>query len=100
MIIIATIWLIGSLIAIYIADRKYLWEPLLKILTISTILALIYNGYTVYNPNANNLIGGVIEVNETWNLALFIAIIEGIMITGPIALIYDIHMYYKIKRKA
>ena len=98
--IIIIIWFISSIAAIHIADRKYLWSPLLKILTISTILSLIYNGYAVYNPDANNIIGGVIEINETWNHALMLAIIEGIMITGPIALIYDIHMYYKIKRKA
>ena len=98
--IIIIIWFISSIAAIHVADRKYLWSPLLKVLTISTILSLIYNGYTVYNPDANNIIGGVIEINETWNHALMLAIIEGIMITGPIALIYDIYMYRKIKRKA
>lgn len=95
MIIIGIIWFAASIYAIYVADRKYLWDNGSKTIIITSLITLVFNGFSVYNPELNKMVGGVIEINPSWNTALILAIIEGIMITGPIAAIYS----YKTKKR-
>jgi hypothetical protein len=85
-ILIAVIWLILSLVAIHI--DQYRWDGLYKVLLGSTILALLFNGWTVYDPYAVTGYAVTIELNPTWNEALLLSFAEGACITGPIAAIH------------
>lgn len=89
-LIIGIIWIIGSLIAIYITDHNYYWKSMHRLFYILVILALVTNTYIVYNPQLNNIIGGVIETNPTFELALILAATEALCIIGPIAAIHSL----------
>lgn len=89
-IIIGLIWLIGSLAAIYITDHNYYWKGMHRLFYILVVIALITNTYAVYNPQLNNMIGGVIETNPSFELALILAAVEAICIVGPIAAIHSL----------
>lgn len=95
--IILIIWAFISAIIIYICDKDYYWEHLSKVFLGASILALMFNGYLVYNPNLTTQIA-IIELNPTWSSALLLSFVEGLCITGPIALgyiIYETILYRK-----
>ena len=96
-IIFLLIWTILSIYAIYYIDHYYYWEHLFTVFISSSILAFFMNAWQIYDPNQNHM-AVVIEVNETWNATLLLAIIEGICLTGIIAWGYIIKEKIKERR--
>ncbi len=95
-ILIAVIWIGLSIAAIAIDDRIARWNGLSKILMITSLIALIYNGWQLYDP-AQTRLNGLIDMNPTFTRALILSILEGICITGPIAAIHALQdwLYYE-----
>lgn len=95
-ILVAIIWLVLSIAAIAIDDHIARWNGLSKILMITSLLALIINGWQLFDPTQSTMVG-IIEMNPTWDRALILSILEGICITGPIAAIHALqdYLYYK-----
>lgn len=87
MIILLIIWLVLSIYAIYYVDHNCYWEHLYKIFICTSLLALLFDGWKVYDASLNNMIV-TIETNPTWELALGLSFIKGTCITGLIAGIY------------
>lgn len=83
-IIVILIWFILSIYTIYYVDHYYYWNQLSTILIVASILALLFNTWQIYDSKMNH-ITVTIETNPTWNTALYLALIEGVCITGPIA---------------
>ena len=94
-IILSVTWLLISIGAIYIDDKWYRWKYLFRIFAGFTILSFILTAGAIYNPNLNHMIGGVIEINPTWDMALLIAIAGGICLTGPVSIIHILYKKYK-----
>lgn len=86
-IIIAIIWLMLSVYAIYYVDNYCYWKHLFKIFITTSILTLVFYGWQIYNPNLNHMVA-IIEINPTWELTLGSSLLGGICITGPIAGLY------------
>lgn len=86
-IIIAIIWLILSIYAIYYVDNYYYWDNLFKIFIAMPIIMFLFHAWKIYDPNLNHSIA-TIEINPTWEQAILVSFIEGICITGPIAGLY------------
>lgn len=83
-IVLGLVWLILSIYAIYYTDYYYYWDKLFTVYISASILALILNTWIVYEPSMGHMVV-TIEINPTFDLALGLAFIEGICITGPIA---------------
>lgn len=97
---IIIIWLAASLLAIYITDHSYYWKGMHKLFYILAIIALITNAYSVYDPRLNHMIGGVIETNPTFELALILSAAEAICIVGPIAAIHSLIEHIHTERES
>ncbi len=95
-IVISIVWLIASVVAIYITDRDYHWDGLFKIFIGAAAIAFLFNGWQLYDPNMNHMIA-TIELNPTWTAALALSFGEAICITGPIAAIHSYLQYKKYK---
>ncbi len=95
-LLIAVVWIALSLIAIGIDDSIARWDGLSKILLISSLIALIFNGWQLHDPSQSQMIG-VIDINPTWYAAIIKSVLEGICITGPIAAVHALQdwLYYE-----
>lgn len=105
-LIIYYLWLILSIFAISIDQHR--WPGLFKLFFASSVAAFLFNGWTVYDPDATIGYAVTIEQNPTWNAALLLSLEEGACITGPIAAIHafqdwlrnDRHIHINPFRKA
>ena len=86
-IILALIWLILSLFALYAVNEYYYWDKWDKVLIAASIFAFILNGWMIYDPSQMHMVV-TIDTNPTWEAALWLSLVEGVCITGPIAGIY------------
>lgn len=85
-IFVAIVWLILSIVAIYI--DQYRWDGLYKLFIGASILSFFLFGRSIYDPNAPTGYAVTIEINDTWTMALLVSFAGGACITGPIAAIH------------
>lgn len=95
-IFVAIAWTTLSLVAIGIDDHIARWDGLSKVLMISSLIALVFNGRQLFDPTQTEMVG-IVDMNPTWYAALIKSILEGICITGPIAAIHALqdYLYYE-----
>lgn len=93
-IFIAIVWLICSIVAIYI--DQYRWDGLYKVFIGASILSFFLLGRFIYDPNATTGYAVTIELNDTWTMALLLSFAGGACITGPLAAIHAFQdwLYY------
>ena len=95
---IIVLWVIASVIIVYIDDKEYRWDGLFKIFIGLTALALVLNGTNFYDPSKTHSIA-TIEINGTITMTLLISFVEAICVLGPISLIHIIHEYITYNKK-
>jgi hypothetical protein len=97
-ILISIIWIVFSITAIAIDDHIARWNGLYKIFITASIIAMIFNGWQLYDSD-QSIIVGIVELNPSWDRALLLSFLEGICITGPIAAVHALqdYLYYKHK---
>lgn len=94
---IAIIWTALSLGAIYYDDKWHRSKMLFIVFASATILGFILIGTSLFDASLSHYIGGVIELNPTWDMTLITAFIIGMCITGPVALAHTLYIEIRFK---
>ena len=96
---IVSIWFLISLWVLYKNNKRWYWKHKHKLFISSSFIAFILFGWSIFDPNLSTYIGGIIEINPTWELSILFSLSIGVCITGPFTALYMLYNEIKFQKE-